>query len=189
MPKPKVAMARYRPERRIAGTAITAPTGTAASPASSREAPNGIPAWLQRAKTAAPTAAKAMWHRDTWPEVRTSRCSEAKMNTKAAAVVNRGTLVAARWGAARRSPPPTTARASAALRGNGAVGASRRTTRDPRSISRSRGVMSSTTKSTRNGTFDGSGCRIWELTRSARNGWAVRYFTTSWATPTAIPPT
>ena len=48
--------------------------GTATSPARSRATNHGMPAsTVSLEKATAPMAAKPIWHRDTWPEVRTSR--------------------------------------------------------------------------------------------------------------------
>ena len=61
--------------------ASSAPIGTAISPATRTASGQGNPAPTARAAVDAPTAAKAMWHSDTWPDVRTSRPSEAKRIT------------------------------------------------------------------------------------------------------------
>ena len=74
-------MARYTPERRMAGMASSAPIGTATSPPASTASGQGNPAPTAWAAVEAPTAAKAMWHSETWPDVRTSRPSEAKRMT------------------------------------------------------------------------------------------------------------
>ena len=69
MPNPSVASARNTPDRRMAGIAMIAPTGTATSPASSSASSHGTPWSVTRwPKAAAPTAANAYWHSDTWPD-------------------------------------------------------------------------------------------------------------------------
>ena len=65
----------------MAGMATPAPTGAATSPPSTRAASQGTPAPTARAETDAPTAAKAIWHNDTCPDIRTRTLSEANRIT------------------------------------------------------------------------------------------------------------
>ena len=65
----------------MAGIASSAPMGTATSPPASTASGQGNPSPTTRAAVEAPTAAKAMWHSDTCPDVRTSRPSEANRIT------------------------------------------------------------------------------------------------------------
>ena len=61
----------------MAGMATSAPTGTATNPASTRAASQGK--WklvVKCPKAAAPTAAKARWHSEIWPEVLTRSPSD-----------------------------------------------------------------------------------------------------------------
>src|SRR5438309_5343441 len=109
MPKPKVARARYTPDRRMAGMASMAPSGTVARPASNKAANHGTWAPVVRwANELAPRAAKAAWHSEIWPDVHTSSANETKMRTKVAALVYTGSLVPASFGTASKKAPPTT---------------------------------------------------------------------------------
>ena len=66
----------------MAGMARRAPTGTATNAPTRTAANHGMPVWTaSRADAAAPTAAKASWANDTWPEVRINSASDRKMMT------------------------------------------------------------------------------------------------------------
>ncbi len=62
------------------------PTGTVATPARTKATSQGRPTpWAKWEKAAAPMAAKAAWHSDTWPDVCTSSRSDrnTRMKTRA----------------------------------------------------------------------------------------------------------
>src|SRR5258707_7323295 len=102
-PNPKVASARYTPDRRMAGTASNAPRGTTASPAPSSATGNGRPRpWARWENVVAPTAAKAAWHNEIWPDVHTSRASDRNIGTNTSAVEYSGRRGPAAAGRARQ---------------------------------------------------------------------------------------
>ena len=87
IPNPSVASARKTPDSRMAGMAMNAPTGTATRAASRRAISQGMPAPVKCAIAAAPMAAKAYWHRETWRDVRRRRPSERMRITRMRALV------------------------------------------------------------------------------------------------------
>src|SRR5665213_3952856 len=100
----------------MAGMATMAPTGTATRPASTSAASQGK--WklvVKCPKEAAPMAAKARWHSEICPEVRTSNPSDKKrmMSTRALDQTDRS--VPTSWGTKKNSTR-TTAPASRRMR-------------------------------------------------------------------------
>src|SRR5207244_2963603 len=86
-PNPNVARARNRPERRMAGIATSAPTGTITRAASGRATTYGTPAVSRWARVVAPNTANTAWHSETWREGPTSSDRLEKIRTKTTVVV------------------------------------------------------------------------------------------------------
>ena len=61
--------------------ATSAPKGTAARPARKSAGTHGTPCSVSQAIEVVPTARKAAWHRDSWPEPQVSRASELNTTT------------------------------------------------------------------------------------------------------------
>src|SRR5437763_2007025 len=160
--KPNVASARNSPDKRMAGMATMAPTGTATRPASARATSHGTPApWVRCENVVAPTAANVAWHSETWPDVTTRRRSDAKTRMKTRAAEYTG-----RRGPANEGTAASTARTTAAPTSRDRADVcgrwtTLRTVVDPNSTSQPRRANTRTAKSTMNGMAGGSPLSTW----------------------------
>ena len=79
-PKPRVAIARYGPSSRNAGTPMITPSAAVTSTAAGSVATNDQPSFASAPWTYAPAARKPAWPRETWPVRPTRIPSESATN-------------------------------------------------------------------------------------------------------------
>src|SRR5438309_6047548 len=136
IPNPSVARARNRPDSRMAGIAITAPTGTITSAERSRAIGYGTPADSRCDNDVAPKTTNTAWASDTWRDRPTRRLRLMNTSTKITVAVR------VRSREPDRNGGSTAATATAATTGR--TGKFRRTAADGRAlIGRTRTEMTS----------------------------------------------
>ena len=95
----------------MAGTAMTSPTKAVTSPARKIAMIQGTPQSVVACAIAAPpTAASAVWQRETWPDILTSRPIEANRITYSRPKVHTLRAVPTHAGISARSPMNSTAK-------------------------------------------------------------------------------
>ena len=130
--------------------ATSAPTGTATRPPSTSATPHGRPWSTVNCENAtAPIAANAAWHRDTWPDMRTSRPSESSIRAVTSPVVKNASSSPTNEGTSTSGTSSATAAAARTAPGARYCNGGRASTRDGGTRRRPR--TTSTTNRTRKG--------------------------------------